>query len=850
MKRKAGVLLWVLAGLGTTPLDVLAQASPAAGILKGDIAPQTVAEALTALARQSGLQIIYGADTVQGLRSKGAPAGLSASETLERVLDGTGLTYEFLNDHTVTIVRQPATSASLSSTPQARDDVEEVGRIEEVIVTATKRAESLSKVPASIAVVGAEEIDRRGLVSAEDYLRGIPGVSQVANQTGAAIVIRGIETSPQAQNFSAGTTVATYFGETPTTNSAGLGGGSNVDLKLVDIERIEVLRGPQGTAFGNSSLGGAVRTIPVAPKLNLTEGKVGVGYSATSGTGGDNTMVQAVGNVPLIQDRLALRAAAYRFENSGFYRNRAGSDAEFRSALSAYDAEAFAVDQDEVGTTRFVGGRMSALLQATDALQLTVTLLKQQTEVDGEGRAETGRYDQSIAQVAPQHVRRGQHGGTFDTDIELANLVAEYDLGWGSLLATVSHIESGAQSTASSSSGFPDAYSSVESSDHRESSGEVRITTRFDGAWNFLGGIYAEELDDRYFNDYYWFGSPESNVYGEDINLGEYLDRRKLQQTAAFAEVSWRPVPRLTITGGARVYDYDRTGTVESTGALLGDVSTLRDAKASGASYRGNVSFALREDALVYAGWSQGFRLGKPQSGLPAGRCDLDADGIVDGTSVRMVDTLTTRSDELDSIELGGKVMLLDRRLSLSGAVYRIDWTGVPFRTRAPCGLAYNANAGGAISEGIEFQANAYVTKALRIDVGASSVRAKLTEDVPAQNAFDGDRLPGSPKINANLGLQYAMNIGGYEGYVRADSIYVGSFYGDLLASEQTKAGGYVKLDTSARMTIERVDIDLYVRNLTNEDAFTWRGLRPLGFDYFGYRLQPRTIGMQLMYRF
>ncbi|MBL8265607.1 TonB-dependent receptor plug domain-containing protein, partial [Steroidobacter sp.] len=296
MKRKAEILLCVLAGLGTTSPAVLAQESSTAGVLKAEIAPQAVAEALTALARQSGLQIIYGTDIVQGLRSNGAPAGLSASETLERVLDGTGLTYEFLNDHTVTIVRRPASSAALTRTSlPTQAEADDAGRIEEIVVTATKRAESLSKVPASIAVVAADEIDRRGLVSAEDYLRGIPGVSQVANQTGAAIVIRGIETSPQAQNFSAGTTVATYFGETPTTNSAGLGGGSNVDLKLVDIERVEVLRGPQGTAFGNSSLGGAVRTIPVAPKLNAAEGKVGVGYSVTSGTGGDNTMVQATG---------------------------------------------------------------------------------------------------------------------------------------------------------------------------------------------------------------------------------------------------------------------------------------------------------------------------------------------------------------------------------------------------------------------------------------------------------------------------------------------------------------------------------------------------------------------------
>ncbi len=874
MMRTSGIWLAAIAGFSAVPVQARAQDASSLSVPKMQIEAQPVATALTALARQTGLQIIYGAEAVRGLQSRGSPAGLSASETLGRVLEGTGLRFEFINDHTVTILmpgesasrRVGDEGASVAATPDVRlaqtdaaspaadPDLRSAdsgeGRLEEVIVTATKRAQNLQKVPASIAVVGAEEIDRRGLVSAEDYLRGIPGVSQVANQTGSAIVIRGIETSPQAQNFSAGTTVATYFGETPTTNSAGLGGGSNVDLKLVDIARIEVLRGPQGTAFGNSSLGGAVRTIPVAPNPGRVEGRLGVGYSVTSGTGGDNDMLQAVGNLPLIPDKVAIRAVAYRFGNSGFYRNRAGSDETFRSALAAYGAESFAVDDDEVGASRFMGGRLSALFQPTDALKLTISYLRQKTEVDGEGRAETGLYDQSIAQVSPQHVRRGRHSGIFDTDIEITNAVAEYDLGWGSLLGTFSHVASGSVSTASTSSTDPTPFSSLEDSDHRENSGEIRLATRLQGAWNVLAGIYAEDLDDRYYNDYYWFGSPETNIFGTDIDLGEYRDRRNLEQKAAFAEVSWKLMPRLTLTGGARAYEYDRTGLVESTGALLGDVSTSRDAKASGTSYRANLSYEVRDDAMVYAGWSQGFRLGKPQPGLPAGLCDLDGDGIVDGTGVRMEDTLNTKSDDLDSLEIGAKVMLLERRLALNAAAYRIDWTGVPFRTRAPCGLAYNANAGGAVSKGVEFQANAFLTEALRVDFGGSLIDAKLTEDVPAQNAFSGDRLPGSPKVNANLGLQYTFRVGGRAASVRADSTYVGRFYGDLLQSGETRAGGYVKVDASARLTIDRLDVDLYVRNLTDEDTYTWRSLRPFGLDFFGYRLQPRTVGVQLMYGF
>src|SRR5688572_15039752 len=137
MKRRVGTVMMLLAGLSPTPL-VLAQASPAAEVMKAEIEAQSVEQALTVLARQSGLQIIYGAETVQGLRSKGTPAGLWATETLQRMLDGTGLKYEFLNDHTVTIVRQPAPVAP-SSTTRVREDAAEAGQLEEIVVTATKR---------------------------------------------------------------------------------------------------------------------------------------------------------------------------------------------------------------------------------------------------------------------------------------------------------------------------------------------------------------------------------------------------------------------------------------------------------------------------------------------------------------------------------------------------------------------------------------------------------------------------------------------------------------------------------------------------------------------------------------
>jgi iron complex outermembrane receptor protein len=142
------------------------------------------------------------------------------------------------------------------------------------------------------------------------------------------------------------------------------------------------------------------------------------------------------------------------------------------------------------------------------------------------------------------------------------------------------------------------------------------------------------------------------------------------------------------------------------------------------------------------------------------------------------------------------------------------------------------------------------VTDPLRIDFGGSYTRARLTADAPAAGAFKGNRLPGAPRVSANFGIQYEFDIAGHSAYVRTDSIYVGHFYGNLQESPTTEAGGYVKLDASARLSIRNINIDLFIRNLTNEDAYTYRGNNARSGEIYGYRLRPRTVGLQVGYSF
>jgi len=909
--QSAPLLLWSI--ISVTPLATAAAAdtrvklADASAQIQLKIQAQPLAAALQEFARQSGVQIIFFSKLTEGHDAPALNGRYTTENALDALLNGTDLTFHQLDEKTIQVEPKAAShkaptrtsstrtmlqsmndgpsgsgeafvlaqgaSPPASGPPEKSSSAElatgtptEPSRIEEVVVTAQKREERLQDVPISMNVVTADEIRQRGLVGAEDYLRGMPGVNQMAGYYGETIVIRGIETSPgYLENFASGTPVATYFGETPTTTSAGLAGGSNIDLKLVDVGRVEVLRGPQGTAFGDSSLGGAVRVIPVAPKLNQFEGMISAGYSVTSGTGGDNDNVQAVLNLPLIEGALAVRAVGYTYNDSGFIRNVAGSDTKFQ----AYSAQVgqVATNAEHVGDRTFNGGRVAALLQIGDNLKITGTYLRQTTELDGQphsgtsdasnaGFATLGPYDQALAQLAPQQVLRGQNLGLLLTDIHLSNLTLEYNLGWGDLLATGSYIDSSSTSdTLIQLASFPGQRGA---GPHRETDGEIRLVTKLDGPWNFIVGLYGQKTSDFTLFDYWWFQSPAvelAEFNTADPYMGNYADRRELRQRAAYGEVSWKFLRDFTLTAGTRVYKYDRSDDVVTTGPIFGNEDSPSSAKASGTSWRGNLSYKPYEDMLVYATWSQGFRLGKPQPGLPESLCG-DPNGIVKGTegttNVSIDSTRVVNSDNVENYELGTKLSLLNRRLSLSADIYRMNWNGLPVSVNAPslaqggCGLTYVANAGKAKSQGVEFEGNFYITPAFRLDLGASYIDAGLTQDVPSLNAVAGDRLPGSPKVNGSLALQYGFNVVGHESWVRADSVYVGDLYGDLQQTPGTKAGGYFTVGFAGGISINKnLALKLEITNLTDADNFVFRNYVDSGPNY-GYRLRPRTVGFQL----
>jgi iron complex outermembrane receptor protein len=299
----------------------LAEAPPALAqtvansTLDADIPAQPLAQALAAFASQTGLQLVYVSGVVRSQKSHAVSAGMSSQDALSRLLRGTGLRFEYLTPHSIRILAAPAPKTNAAGTTADED---------EVIVTANRREEAVQNVPMTIQVLTQATLARLNATTFDDFLSYLPGVT--AHGVGPSqnyIFIRGLGTGDYA-NQAAGSNgsfpnVAIYLDE----QSAQLP-GRNLDIYTADLERVEVLEGPQGTLFGAGAEAGVLRYITNKPKLDVTEAAVNSGYSTTA-HGEPSTAIDAMINIPLIAGQWALRAAIYNEKRGGYINNVPGT---------------------------------------------------------------------------------------------------------------------------------------------------------------------------------------------------------------------------------------------------------------------------------------------------------------------------------------------------------------------------------------------------------------------------------------------------------------------------------------------------------------------------------------------
>lgn len=748
----------------------------------------------------------------------------------------------------------------------AQDDATEPGLIEEVVVTATRRAASVQDISLSVTAVTGAQLENIGADNIQDYYRIIPNMAVVDRGPGGRqYSIRGISSGIVSQGAA---TVGVYIDEMPISAT-----GFQPDLSVYDLERVEVLRGPQGTLFGEGSLGGTVRMITPSPSTEGFDADISLDFSSTS-EGGNNSAVNGMVNLPL-SDNAALRFIGYYRDLDGFIDrvpNPVGIDFDFGAAIGAPGAFQPLLNtgpisgEEDINGEQTTGGRLSLLWMPTDDLEVKLSYLDQQSEFDGRNveNAALGELESNF--ILDERV---------DDDLDLTNLTITYDLGWASLLSSTSVYDR--ERTIVADTNFLGlslpipvqlaGTATVTTELQDQVSQELRLTSSSDGRVNWTVGAFYLDKDNGFEQivvDEFDYFVNWTNIFFESIvgffpsppfpitSPNQILDQTGSNEETQFAfygEVDYQLNDAWTATVGARYYDYEKTDSIVNNDINivgLGLSDGTFDADDSGTNLKFGLSYNPPEtDWLVYASASEGFRIGGTNQ----------APGIPE-------ENVTYGPDSLWNYEFGAKATLADGRLQINSALYYVDWSDI--QLSLPFGFSFAvANAGEARIIGAEIEVVARPTENWDLAFAIGVNDGELTEDAPGADnpanpnpGFDGDRLPGTPDINASISAQRNFTLAGNDAFLRFDYTYTGD--STTTFNESSVRGGgessFFELDSYSLLNLRfGVDFDrwrgtIFVDNATDE-------LAELLTDNAAFvtrttRNRPRTVGVKLQYDF
>jgi iron complex outermembrane receptor protein len=635
--------------------------------------------------------------------------------------------------------------------------------LEEVVVTAQKRRESIQDVPLSITAMTEVQLERMGAKSFEDYARGVPGLAFVSEGPGQKrVIIRGISSNGGPA------TVGVYIDETPITDENRVGAS---DPKLFDIERVEVLRGPQGTLYGASSMGGTIRLITRQPDPSVTSGWVNTSVSNTS-QGGFNGDFGGMLNAPLVQDKIALRAVAYYGSSEG-YIDRVDRSEQPVSSPTVPDPRAAEVRErdEDVNSETTEGVRVALRYDITDKLSLVPSVYYQRTDL----------ASQSTRDSNLEGLRQARYLDEPKIDeFTLYNVTADYDLGWAHLLSSTSYFDRGFVE-ARDLTDFVAAVFGLESSppgtlDDRTEVGEftqeLRIASSGDSRLQYVLGAYYNKRERDFTQSFIIDGfSAETGIPIDQDMFFVKFDEDSEQQLAVFGDLKYSLTESLQISAGLRWFDIEQESIGRDDGLFNGGPSAdFSSAQEDGISPKFLMSYSPGGDALLYASAAKGFRPGSPIVPPPESVCGDDLAELGITSNVRQIE-----SDELWNYEVGNKLTLADGRMTINTAAFYADWKKIPQGVLLPCGFGILRNVGQASSKGFELETSAAPFDDLQLSAAVGYVDARLEADAPELGGVKGDRLTESPEWTYSASAQWSFPIARYQAYVRGDYQYVDS---------------------------------------------------------------------------
>jgi iron complex outermembrane receptor protein len=762
-------------------------------------------------------------------------------------------------------------TSTIALAQQAASSTPGTQGLEEIIVTSEKRSQDVTRVPASISVLSGVTLEEKHIDDIQDITRDIPGISFAAGATVSGgivgpgttnVVIRGISST------SGSSTVAVYLDELSITQGNLYDGSA--EPKFLDFDRVEVLRGPQGTLYGASSMGGNIRFISNQPNLSTYSGKADVDLSGTD-HGGVNYSGDLTVNVPIIQDKLAVRLSTQYGSDSGYIDNYSKSGPLLQSGTN---------------TERWSVLRFATKFQATDDFSATLSVLAQHDHTGDTPifYPELGLFkqDKTVQEPSTDNVFISslvlnqefdaftltsvtgyfQRNFSFQSDGTFFNsaVIAEF------FLDTAGGVYSDHQ--AQNDAILGNIPSQVHRTDRTwQGSEEIRATSKdatlFGRDLTWITGFFFENQR-QVRNDF----EPEpgirslfQNIYGfsiDDSVIGNaslpgvsyqddlvYYDNQWLdqQQFAVFGQADYTILPKLKATVGLR-YEYATQNYFRNSAGVLAFGNAFPFV-AQNHTYaftpKFSLAYEMSEDASLYGTIAKGFRLGGPTGPVASSNCGADL------ATVGIFSSPTGYGpDKLWSYEAGAKAHFLDNRLTVNGDIYYISWDNIQQSISLPtCGASITQNLGAAESYGTELEIKGRVTPELTLTATGGITRAVITDSPNALTAAPGQDILNTPKYTFTFAGDYEWAVtDALDAFIRADYDLIGSSHGAFNQNDPAyKQPSYGVLNGSVGAISGPFQLSLYVKNLLNNGKIIQRP--SINFVEEGYTLRPLTIGVK-----
>jgi outer membrane receptor protein involved in Fe transport len=753
----------------------------------------------------------------------------------------------------------------------------EGARLEEVVVTATRREVNLQDVAQSITALSTEDIAKQAFQSLDDVVMALPSVNLVTALPGRnSIVMRGISTG--SAEYYTDSQVAVYLDDQPMTSIS-----QQVEIRLIDIARIEVLPGPQGTLFGSSSQSGTLRYITNKPDSGGFSSQLDLEGGITKG-GAESYDISGHVNIPL-SDSVAVRVVGYYGLDGGYVDNVLG----LNLAGTRDNADVVEEDQNEYET---MGGRVAARWQISPDWESTLSLIGQYSDADGSWESDPELGDYKITRFFDEYR---------DDDWYQASANIKGDLGFAELSLTGSYFDRDIVYEWDNmtyenwrtvyygsyfplyDTGFNDSTTFNDQNQNRWAY-EVRLTSKGDSRFQWMAGAFYEDIYDwwhygaevqdltstpawpaaqyyAYWANYYGYDVqyplPDTDIYYSNIF------EKSIQQKAVFGEATFGLTDKWSVTGGMRWFEYDRrefesfqvpVGLPVFDGGVVAE-PTNSSGKDDDVVYKFGTEYHFDDDRMAYFLYSEGFRLGGRNSARAAATGDIPAE---------------YEPDKLENYELGFKSKWLDDRVLFNVSLFFMEWSDIQLSDGAgpgePWWIRGTYNGGKAEQKGVEFSGKWQVNDRLGFEGGAFLADPEFSEDTVDPDGdiiAAGSPMPNSPEEKFWISTEYRFpGLLGQNGdfWTRLSYSYQSEFWNNITAIRDVDREQVIPSSSTSTLQFgfshnNGWETALIVRNLFDEDGVNYMSSSDYGslpgagfsdprFKYVRSLQRPRSISL------